>query len=378
MHQPPLGVTAPLVPPLYQSSVYVLPDLDAIDAVYGGSSPGFVYARDAHPNARMLADALAILERAKWAVVGGSGMSVITATVLASVQQGDSVLVSNRLYGRTTAFLTTELKRFGVTGVLVDANDLDQVRAALAQRPKLFVVETISNPLLRVPDLPTLVGLCHEHGCQVFVDNTFATPALYRPLADGADYAMESLTKILTGHSDVTLGVVCGMNEHAQRINQIVSIWGLLSSPFECWLAARGLETFPLRVQAACHNAAYLAEWLASQPGVSRVIYPGRPDHPDHGMAWRLFGGDFGHVLCFELAGGRAAVNHFMHSAKNVPFSPSLGHSGTTCSHPATTSHRFVSPEERQSQGITDGLIRLSVGIESLETLQAELAKGLA
>lgn len=378
MTAPSFGNTAPLVPPLYQSSVYVLPDLDAIDAVYGGQSPGFIYARDAHPNALTLADQLAKLEGARWAMLGGSGMSVITATVLASVQQGDRLLVSNRLYGRTTAFLTTEMGRLGVAANVVDANDLTQVREALVRRPKLFVVETISNPLLRVPDVPQLVMLCHEHGCQVLVDNTFATPALYRPLKDGADFVMESLTKIITGHSDVTLGVVGGMGEQNQRLSQIVSIWGLMSSPFDCWLAARGLETFELRINAACHNAAVLADWLGDQPGVKRVVYPGRADHPDHGIARRLLGGRYGHVLCFELAGGRDAVNRFMRLAKGIPFSPSLGHSGTTCSHPGTTSHRFAQPEERARQGITDGLIRLSVGIEPVEELKQNLRAGLA
>jgi cystathionine beta-lyase/cystathionine gamma-synthase len=189
---------------------------------------------------------------------------------------------------------------------------------------------------------------------------------------------MESLTKIIAGHSDVTLGVVCGNDaDFLPQVNAAVSIWGLASNPFDCWLAERGLATLELRMQAACDNAAHLANWLAEQPGVTRVLYPGRPDHPDHALARRVLQGGFGNMLCFELAGGRPAVNRLIHRAAGIPFSPSLGHTTTTLSHPATTSHRYVSPAERKRQTISDGLIRLSVGIESFEQIRRELEKGL-
>jgi cystathionine beta-lyase/cystathionine gamma-synthase len=158
----------------------------------------------------------------------------------------------------------------------------------------------------------------------------------------------------------------------------VVSIWGLASNPFDCWLATRGLATLPLRIRAASANAAALADWLAEQPGVTRVIYPGRADHPDHEVAKRLLAGGFGNMLAFELAGGRDAVNRFMRNAKGIPFSPSLGNTTTTCSHPGTTSHRYVSPAEKKRQGISDGLIRLSVGVEDLQQIQREMAKGLS
>jgi cystathionine beta-lyase/cystathionine gamma-synthase len=365
------------VPPLYQSAVYTLPDLDALDRIYNAEAPGFIYARDAHPNARALAADLARLENAAWAVVCGSGMSALTAAVLACVQQGDRVLASHRLYGRTTTLLVQELARFGVRTSLVDVCQLDQVAEALKQPARLLIVETLSNPLLRVADVPALTHLCHNSGCQVLVDNTFATPILYRPLEDGADFVVESLTKLMGGHSDVTLGLVCGRGDQEPTVSQTVSIWGLMSSPFECWLAHRGLATLPLRCHAACANAAILADWLAEQPGVSSVVYPGRRDHPDHELAGRLLGGRFGNMLCFELAGGREAVNRLMHSAPAIPFSPSLGHTGTTLSHPGTTSHRYVSPAERRRQNITDGLLRLSVGLEPVEEIKAALRAGL-
>ena len=384
MSDPLLGSSSPLVPPLYQSAVYNIPDVDAIDRIYNAEEPGFIYARDAHPNARLLAAELARLEAADWAVICGSGMSAISAGVLAIVQQGDRILASNRLYGRTTQFLLQELGRFGVKTTLVDTSDLDAVRAALEHGAKLLIAETLSNPLLRVSDIPAVAELCRGRNCLLFIDNTFATPALVRPLELGADLVMESLTKMIGGHSDVTLGVIAGRNrerrvaaELALQISQVISIWGLMSSPFECWLAHRGAGTLGLRMQAACANAATLADWLANQPGVIRVVYPGRADHPDHGLARRLLGESFGNMLCFELAGGRDAVNHFMRAAKGIPFSPSLGHYTTTCSHPASTSHRYTSPAERKRQGITDGLIRLSVGVEPLADIQQEMKKGL-
>lgn len=375
---PPLGPSTPLVTPLFQSSVYTLPDLDALDRIMNAEEPGFIYARDAHPNAKRLGQLLAEAEGARWGVVTGSGMAAITALVVANVQQGQRIVASNRLYGRTTQLFTQELVRFGVATEYVDANDLPQVEAALAKGARLLFVETMSNPMVRVVDIPNLATLAHRHNCLFIVDNTFATPALTKPLELGADLVMESLTKMISGHSDVTLGVVCGNdNDLLPALTASVSIWGLASNPFDCWLAERGLATLQLRMHAASHNAARLAEWLAEQPGVTRVVYPGRLDHPDHRLAPEILRGGFGNMLCFELEGGRDAVNRFMRQAPGIPFSPSLGHCSTTISHPATTSHRYASPAERRRQGITDGLIRVSVGAEDVESIRHEMKKGL-
>lgn len=378
-HSKTLGKTTPLVTPIYQSSVYTIPDLDALDAIMNEGEPGFIYARDAHPNARLLGKLLADAEAAEWGVITGSGMAAISAIVLATVQHGQRVLASNRLYGRTVQLFTQELARFGVATDYVDCNDLAAVETALAKKPRLLFVETMSNPLLRVVDIAALAEMAHEHGALLVVDNTFATPVLVKPIELGADFAMESLTKMIAGHSDVTLGAVFGNDaDMLPALNTAVSIWGLSSNPFDCWLAERGLATLRLRMEAACRNALALADWLAEQRTVTRVWYPGRDDHPDHAVARRVLDGGFGHMVCFELDGGRAAVNQFIQQAPGVPFSPSLGHSGTTLSHPATTSHRYVSPAEKKRQGITDGLVRLSVGVEPLEEIQAEMAKGLA
>jgi cystathionine beta-lyase/cystathionine gamma-synthase len=376
--QSPLGASTPLVPPLYQSSVYTLPDLDALDRIYDGEEGGFIYARDSHPNGKNLAARLAVWEGADWALVGGSGMASISTLVLALLQPGQRIVASNRLYGRTAQLFEQELSRFGVQSTLIDCNDLAAVETALASPARLLFVETISNPHLRVVAVPALAELAHRRKCLLVVDNTFATPVLTKPLELGADVVMESLTKIISGHSDVTLGMIAGKSEDLlPAVTATSSIWGFAANPFDCWLTERGLATLELRVRTACATAAPLAEWLTRQPGVSRVLYPGLPEHADHAIAAKVLRSGFGHVLCFDLAGGRDAVNRFIRQAPGIPFSPSLGHTATTLSHPWTTSHRFTSLALKNRLGITEGLVRLSVGIEDLAEIQGEITKGL-
>jgi cystathionine beta-lyase/cystathionine gamma-synthase len=305
-------------------------------------------------------------------------MAALSAVLLAALKPGDRVVAGNRLYGKTTHLLESELTRFGVQTTFVDASELSKVRSALSQPAKVLLVETLSNPLLRLVDIEALADLARQRDCILVVDNTFASPALTCPLELGADLVMESLTKMIAGHSDVTLGSLSGTGDFVNVVAPVVSTWGFTPSPFECWLTSRGLATLPLRMRHASANAAALAAWLAEVPGVTRVVYPGLPDHPDHELANRVLKGGHGNMLCFELQGGRDGVNRFMRRATGVPFSPSLGHTGTTCSHPWTTSHRYVSPAEKRRQGITEGLIRLSVGVEPLELIQEELLKGMA
>jgi cystathionine gamma-synthase len=359
--------------------VYTIPDLDTLDRIYSAEEPGYIYARDAHPNAHQLAAILSRLEAASWSIVCASGMAALTASLLALVRSGDRILASNRLYGRSNQLLKQELGRFGVQSAFVDCSELEPVRAALQTPTRVLLIETMSNPLCRLIDIPAVARLCEQSDTYLIVDNTFATPLLVRPLELGADLVVESLTKMMGGHGDVTLGAACGADpDLLPQFTQIMSIWGLASNPFDCWLATRGLATLELRMKAATANAAALADWLPAQRGVSRVVYPGRPDHPDHELARRLLSRGAGNMLCFELTGGREAVNRFMRRAPGIPFSPSLGSTQTTCSYPAATSHRYESPAERKRQAITDGLIRLSVGVEELSAIQAEMSKGLA
>lgn len=372
-----MGATTPLTPPLYLSSVYTFADLDALDRVYDGSDAGYIYARDAHPNAQHLAQLLAAMEGGTWAQITGSGMAAIANIVLSLVGQGQRIVANSRIYGRTLQLFEQELGRFGVETVFVDLGDLDAVRAALAKPTRVLYAETISNPLLCVVDLPALAELAHAHDCQLVVDNTFATPVLARPLELGADVVMESLTKMIGGHSDLTLGMVAGKGNLLPQVSAIAAIWGLCAGPFDCWLAERGLATLPLRMGAATANAAALADWLAVQPRVAGVLYPGRQDHADHEVAARLLPRGFGNMLCFELEGGREAVNRFIRQASGIAFSPSLGDHRTTLSHPWTTSHRYTDPALKTRQGITEGLVRMSVGIEDLAQLKETIEQGL-
>ncbi len=378
MHTPDFGRTRPLAPSIHPSAVYCVPDLDVLDAIYVGGEPGFIYARDGHPNARSLAMELAKAEAAAWGIVTASGMGAISGPLLSLVSQGERIVASNSLYGKTTKLLAQEMSRFGVVSQFVDTNDLAAVRLALDTPSRILLVETVSNPLCRIADLTALAELAHARNCLLFVDNTFASPYLCRPLVMGADLVMESLTKMIGGHSDVTLGFVGGSNAaHATPVGAGISTWGLAANPFDCWLAERGLATLDLRMPAATANAIAIADWLVTQPGIVRVVYPGRHDHPDHELAKRILPNGSGNMLCFELAGGRDAVNHFMHHATEVPFCPSLGHHRTTCSHPDTTSHRYEPKEEKRKLGITPGLVRLSVGCEPLAEIQREMGKGL-
>ncbi|MDW8221677.1 MAG: PLP-dependent aspartate aminotransferase family protein [Gemmatales bacterium] len=373
-----LGPTRPLVPPLYCSAVYSFPDLDALEAVYRGQVSGFVYARDAHPNAVSLARSLASWESAKWCMVTASGMAALALTLMALLRAGDVVVASRRLYGRTLQLLTEELPRWQVHTYLVDLDDTAALAAALARRPRLVLVETLSNPTLRLADIPRLAQLCHEVGAHLLVDNTFATPVLCQPLRLGADFVVESLTKMLAGHSDVTLGAAFGREDEAwERLRRVCTIFGWTGNPFDCWLAERGLQTLAVRMQQASRTAQALADWLAQHPRIRRVIYPGRPDHPDHDLARRLFSGNYGNMLSIELAGGREAVNQFLRRQDKIVLAPSLGDVRTICTHPASTSHRYAPPEENAREGITDGLLRISVGLEPLEELQEAFRRGL-
>jgi cystathionine beta-lyase/cystathionine gamma-synthase len=375
---PNLGQTTPLVPPIYPSAVYCIPDLDAVDAIYNTEASGFIYARDGHPNATILAAELCAMHRANWGVVTASGMGALAAPMVALLAQGDNVLASNRLYGKTTRLLRQEFARFGIATTWIDTNDLDAVRAGLQQtHAKILLAETISNPLCRVADIPALAELCREFQSRLFIDNTFATPVLCKPLELGAHLVMESLTKMIGGHSDVTQGFVAGLETELDApIRSAVSTWGCSANPFDCWLTSRGAGTLDLRMPASTANAQKLAHWLAAQPGVNRVVYPGRTDHPDFVLSQRLFPNGAGNMLCFELA-NRDAVNRWMRATPSVPFCPSLGHHLTTCSHPDTTSHRFESKEEKLAQRITPGLIRLSVGCEPLVDIQSAIYRGL-
>ena len=365
--------TQPLSSAVYLASVYRCAQPDEAQQMLDGELPGYVYQRDGHPNADLLADKCRRLHDADWAHIAGSGMAAMALAVLSRLEAGDHVIVSHQLYGRSLQLLSQELQRLGISSSLVDTSDLTAAGRAMTEATRMIVVETISNPLLRVADLSGLAEVAHAGRAELLVDNTFATPYVARPLAWGADLVLESISKMINGHSDVMLGLLCGSPAAAQRSRDALSVWGLASSPFDCWLAARGLATMHLRVERACENALRVAQYLQSQPAVTAAIYPGLADHADHELATRQFGNRFGIVVSFHLQGGRAAAEQFISGASQIPFCPSLGEVSTTLTHPASTSHRRLSPPELAVLGITEGTIRLSVGTESVDSIVASL-----
>ena len=369
----PTSVSRPVVTPLQPSVVYASPDPDALDAQYQEAS-GFTYAREGHPNATVLAQKIDMLEGATNGIITGSGMSAIGAVFLGCLKAGDHVLGGDQLYGRSLRLMTQDLPRFGIETSLADPTDVAAMRDAVQPNTKMILVEVVSNPTIRVADMDGIIALARDIGALLVVDNTFTTPRSYRPLDAGADIVIHSVTKLLAGHSDATLGYVAAQDPALMTaINDANVTWGLTPSPFDCWLAERGLHSFELRFDRAQDNAVRLAEALSASKAIKRVVYPMRPDHPDHNRAVALLNGRGGNMLSFELNGGREAANTFTRAAPQIAFAPTLGDIGTTLSHPPSSSHRGLTPEDRTALGISEGFFRVSVGVEDVEVLIQEM-----
>ncbi len=363
---PPLGAS-PLVTPPYLTSVWQCTSTEQAERLLAGEQEGFVYQRDGHPNGQMLARKCAALHGAHRAAITTSGMSALAAALLSQLENGDHLVVNRQLYGRSLTLFRQEASRLGITATTVDTCDLRATAAAVGPRTRMIVTEAIANPMLEVADIGGLAELARRTGTRLLIDNTFATPILCRPLALGAGLVMESVSKMMNGHSDIMLGALCGVEALWERVPLVVSTWGLAGSPFDCYLATRGLATLHLRIERACENARRAAEFLAGHSRVAQVRYPGLPEHPHHQLARRQFGDRFGCVVTFTLPGGRAAADAFIQAARHIPFCPSLGEICTTLSHPESTSHRGMTAAQRAELGIEGGTIRLSMGCESQE-----------
>lgn len=376
----PASVSRAVVTPLQPSVVYASESPDQLDAQYAGQVAGFTYAREGHPNAAVLASKIDALENAPLpGLIVGSGMAAVSSVVMGLLRSGDHVVAAAQLYGRSLRLLQQDMARFGVTTTLADPTDVAAIEAALRPETRLILVEVLSNPTLRVADMPGILDLAARHGVRVAVDNTFTTPRGYRPFEHGADIVIHSVTKLLAGHSDVTLGyVACRSETDCKAIYDFSTTTGMTPSPFDCWLAERGLHSFHLRYDRAEENARALAGFLALQNGVRRVIYPTRPDHPDHNRASALLGERGGNMLSFEITGGRAAANALTRAMPGVAFAPTLGDIGTTLSHPASSSHRAMAAADREALGISEGFFRISVGVEDVALLMRDFAAGLA
>lgn len=383
----PTGGAAPAVPPIIPAVGFVHPAMADTDAALGypGGTPFdpnmYVYSRYGGPTQAQFEDAIAALEGADAAMSFASGMAALHAAILSLVEPGQAVVAAEQLYGVTRTLLDW-LAASGQARVrYADFEDLDAVQAAIEEsRPACVVCEVLTNPLVRVVEMDRVATLAHAAGASLLVDNTFATPFLLRPLERGADVVVHSTTKFLNGHGDVLGGVLAGPVDVVQRAYQHRRVLGAMPSAFDAWLSLRGLRTLGVRMRQACHNAAQIAGWLASHERISRVHYPGLPGDAGHEAATRLFGtAAYGSMLAFEIAGvDRAAAFSFVERLRLIKPVTSLGDVYSIILHPASASHRALSAGQREALGITEGVLRLSVGIEDAGDLIADLEQALA
>ncbi|WP_295313039.1 aminotransferase class I/II-fold pyridoxal phosphate-dependent enzyme [Roseobacter sp.] len=367
----PASASRPVVTPLSPSVVYASETPDMLDQQYEGRLQGYTYSREGHPNADVAGRRIDRMENAPHpGVMTSSGMAAVSAVLLGLTKAGDHVIGGNQLYGRSLRMMAEDLPRLGVATSMADPGDIDAMRAALRPETRIILVEVVSNPTLRVADIRALARLAQEKGVLLVVDNTFTTPRAFKPFEFGADIVLHSVTKLLAGHSDVMLGWVAARDAALNdRLRVFTVTTGMTASPFDCWLAERGMLSFDLRFDRAQATAATLADHLTTLKGVKRVLYPGRADHPDRALLDDLLGGRFCNMVSFELDGGRAEANAFTRAAEGLSFAPTLGDVGTTISHPASSSHRALTAEKRAALGMSEGFFRISVGLEDPDTL---------
>ncbi len=379
----------PVSTPIYHTVGYVYDSMDDLDAIFGDARPGFVYPRYGTPTNEALERAMTTLEGGEAAHSFASGMAAIHAALLAAgAGAGQAVVAAQDLYGATYSLLDQLFRGLGVQVLFVDFADLSMVEEAVREvQPRVLLCEIISNPLMKVADVPQLARLAHAWGAELLVDNTFATPYLYNPLADGADYVIHSTTKYLGGHGDVMGGVVITSASSRERIFEVTKMVGGTLGPAEAWLTLRGIKTLPLRMAQHCHNASAVADWLTGHPRILQVNYPGLTSHPQHRLASGLFRARcFGGMISFEIASAdqpaigvdRKTAFRFMEALELILPATTLGDVYSLAMHPASSSHRALTPEQRSRVGIREGLVRLSVGIEAASDIIADLDQALA
>jgi O-succinylhomoserine sulfhydrylase len=362
---------------LYLTSGYVYDDAEQAEATFAGTVEHYQYSRFANPTLTMLEDRLCLIEGAEACRTTATGMAAVNAALLAHLKAGDRVVASRALFGSCHWIVSTLLPKFGITTEFVDCADLAQWRTALSKPTQLVLLETPSNPMLELVDLRAVCDLAHAAGAIVVVDNVFATPLLQQPLKFGADVVVYSCTKHIDGQGRVLGGAVLASTKWiTETLQPFIRNTGPAMSPFTAWVLLKGLETLALRVDAGCRSAVALAEFLAAQPDVTRVWYPTRSDHPQQALALKQMTAG-GTVVTFEVAGGKEAAFSVMNAFGLIAVSNNLGDSKSLVTHPATTTHMRIGPEERAKLGITDGVIRLSVGLEDVEDLKDDLTQAL-
>ena len=362
---------------LFLTSGFVYDSAEQAEATFAGTTAHYQYSRFANPTVAMLEQRLALLEGAEACRATASGMAAVHAAMVSHLRAGDRVVAARALFGSCHWIVSTLLPRLGIEAEFVDGADLDQWREALRRPTQLVLLETPSNPMLEIIDLPAVCGIAHDAGAIVVVDNVFATPLLQQPLRLGADVVVYSCTKHIDGQGRVLGGAVLGTRQWVENTLQpFIRNTGPALSPFNAWLLLKGLETLPLRVQAASTSAAHVADFLAGQPGIARVLYPARADHPQHALAMAQMSGG-GTLVSFELAGGKAASFRAMNALGLIRISNNLGDTKSLITHPATTTHMRIGAEERARLGISEGVLRLSVGLEDAADLIDDLAQAL-
>ncbi|GAA3475413.1 trans-sulfuration enzyme family protein [Nonomuraea roseola] len=376
--RPVIKGSVPISVPIYQTSGFVFDDPEVFADGMSRPDGAFVYGRLSNPTVRSLEEAVAGLEGGVAAVATASGMGAINSVLLGLLKPGDHLIAQKALYGGTAAMINDLASRFGIAVTHVPEDDPAALRAAVRPETRLVYLETIANPVCQVADLPAMCAAAKEFGLVSVVDNTFASPILCRPLEHGADIVVHSTTKYLSGHTDVLGGIaVFAADELYRKVWHYAIELGSTPDPFAAWLTLRGMQTLPLRMERHCANTRVLATRLAGHPAVSAVHWPGFPTHASHEVAVKLMP-EFGGVFSFDLAGGRAAGERFMSALKLALLAPSLGGVETLVLHPATTSHRSLSAEELARHGISEGTVRVAVGIEHAEDLWADFAQALA
>jgi len=363
--------------PIFLTSSYVFPSAADAAAIFAGEKPGNIYSRFTNPTTRAFEERLAVLEGGESCIATASGMAAILSTALALLKAGDHVVCSRNVFGPTVLLFNNYLGRFGVETTFVPLIDLAAWERAIKPNTKLLFIETPSNPLTEVADIAALAKLAHSKGALLVVDNCFCTPALQKPLSLGADIVIHSATKYLDGQGRCIGGAVVGDKERVGKdVYGFMRTAGPSLSPFNAWVFLKGLETLNLRMKAHCASALELASWLESQSKVKKVYYPGLASHPQHELAKRQQTG-YGGIVAFELKGGKTAAWKVVDGVRVFSITANLGDTKSTVTHPATTTHGRLTPEQRAEAGIDDGLIRLSVGLEDVEDLKRDLATGL-
>ena len=362
---------------VFPTSSFVFASAAEAAARFSGDQPGNIYSRFTNPTVRTFEQRLAALEGAECCVATSSGMAAILSTCLGLLKTGDHIVSSRSIFGSTTMLFTNYLAKLGIETSFVDLTDIAEWEAAIRPQTRLLFLETPSNPLTELADIQQLADLAHQHGCLLAVDNCFCTPALQLPLKHGADIVIHSATKFLDGQGRCVGGAVLGKKDLVgEHVFGFLRTAGPTMSPFNAWVFLKGLETLSLRMKAHSANALALAQWLEQQPQVQRVFFPGLESHEQHQLAKTQQSG-FGGLLSFELKGGKQAGWNLIDATRLVSITANLGDTKTTITHPASTTHNRLSEEQLEQAGISEGLIRVAVGLEDIEDLKTDLLRGM-